>query len=151
VNLDGAIWTEVADVGLSRPALQILADHPELRMPSDEAVAAGAAPDAAWYEAEVRVTFGGWRNLHRLARPGATARIAGATHTTFMDVPFLPLDEASPLRNLPTAAIDPTRAWRITSDLLLAFFAQHVLGRSGPSLDSVIASSPEVESGPPPP
>ena len=31
-NLDGAIWTEVGTVGLPRPALQILADHPEFAL-----------------------------------------------------------------------------------------------------------------------
>ena len=34
-NLDGAIWTEVGTVGLPRPVLQILADHPEFALTRD--------------------------------------------------------------------------------------------------------------------
>jgi dienelactone hydrolase len=60
-NLDGALWTEVGRVGLDRPVLQVLAEHPQLAPSGAEAVAAGMASDAEAYEAEKAITFGGWR------------------------------------------------------------------------------------------
>jgi dienelactone hydrolase len=151
VNLDGAIWTDVATRAIPKPVLQVLADHPELELPPAQALAAGVAPDLAWYQAEQRVVFEGWRSVHRLAQPGATAHLAGATHTSFMDVPFLPVATDSPLRHLPDPAIEPSRVWRITSDLLATFLARHLLGHSGASLDRVMGARPEVTNSPPAP
>ncbi|MET0326252.1 MAG: hypothetical protein ABW219_13590, partial [Ilumatobacteraceae bacterium] len=71
-NLDGAVWTEVGTVGLPRPALQILADHPEFAMTGADAVAAGITADAAWHDAERMVARDGWRTIDRLASPGRT-------------------------------------------------------------------------------
>ena len=150
VNLDGAVWTEVATVGLLRPALQILADHPEFAMSGADAVRAGVFHDEAWFEAEKALTYGGWRAIDRLACPGRTVRIAGASHMSFMDISFLPIREDSPARGLrETTSIEPDRMWRITSDLLLAFFGEHLHGRPGPSLDDVSAAYPEIGVGPP--
>jgi hypothetical protein len=53
-NLDGALWTEVGRVGLDRPVLQVLAEHPQLAPSGAEAVAAGLATDAAAYETRRR-------------------------------------------------------------------------------------------------
>lgn len=97
-NLDGAIWTEIGTVGLRRPALQLLAEHPEFAMSGAEAVAAGMTSDEAWYDAEKALTFGGWRTIHEVAQLALTVQIAGASHMSFMDVPFLPLREESPVR-----------------------------------------------------
>jgi dienelactone hydrolase len=149
-NMDGAIWTEVGKLGLQRPALQLLAEHPEFAMSGTQAVEAGMSSDAAWYEAEKALTFGGWRTIHQLARPAHTVQIAGATHMSFMDVPFLPLRDDSPARTLLAAAsIDPRRMWRITSDVLRSFFAQHLDGVDSPILDNVTSDYPEITLGPP--
>jgi pimeloyl-ACP methyl ester carboxylesterase len=126
-HLDGALWTEVGRVGLDRPALQLLAEHPEFARSGADAVAAGAATDAAAYDAEKAITFGGWRTVHRRARPGYTMQIQGATHVSFMDVGLLPLPDGSPVKAMLAATrIDPRRMWRITCDVLLAFFATHL-------------------------
>jgi predicted dienelactone hydrolase len=149
VNLDGAIWTDVGTVDLERPALQVLAEHHEFDVPPEQAVAMGMAPDVRWFEAEKEITFGGWRNLHAHARPGYTVRIAGATHMSFMDVPFLPLvDGAAVGPMLAATSIDAGRMWRITSDLLLAFFARHFDGAAADLLDGPSPQYPEALFGP---
>ena len=86
VNLDGALWTEVGRIGLDRPAMQVLAEHREFAVTSEDAVKAGAAPNVDWFEAEKAITFGGWR-VQRRAQPGYTMQVGGATHLSFMDVP----------------------------------------------------------------
>ena len=44
-----------------------------------------------------------------------------------MDVPLLPLHDDSPVKPMLAATqIEPRRMWRITCDLLLAFFAHHL-------------------------
>ena len=149
VNLDGAIWTEVGKVGLERPALQVLAEHDEFAVSPDEAVTMGIAPSAEWFEAEKELTFGGWRTIHSLARPGYTVRIVGATHMSFMDVPFLPrIDGAAVEAMLAATTIDVRRMWRITSDLVLAFFARHFDGATTALLDGPNPQWPEAVFGP---
>jgi dienelactone hydrolase len=76
-NLDGASWTEVGRVGLNRPVLQVLAEHPEFAPSGPDAVAASLATDAPAYDAEKAVTFGGWRTVHEQGRPGYTVRVRG--------------------------------------------------------------------------
>jgi dienelactone hydrolase len=90
VNLDGAIWTDVGKLGLDRPALLVLAAHREFAVSPDDAVKAGMAPSTDWFVAEKAITFDGWRTVHERVRPGYTVRGAGATHLSFLDVPFLP-------------------------------------------------------------
>ena len=149
-NLDGALWSEVGRVGLDRPVLQVLAEHGEFAVTSEDAVSAGAAPNAEWFEAEKAITFGGWRNVQRLARPGYTVQVGGAGHVSFMDVPFLPVTDASIVKpGLDAISIQPDRMWRITCDLLLAFFARHLNGSAAPLLDAPAADYPELIVGPP--
>jgi len=115
--------------------LQVLAEHPEFDRSGSEAVAAGLATDAAAFDAEKAIAFGGWRTVHEQGRPGYTVQVTGATHLSFMDVPLLPLPGESPARAmLATTRIEPRRMWRITCDLLLAFFATHVRQEGVPSL-----------------
>ena len=126
-NLDGAVWTAVGRVGLPRPALQVLADHPEFDMSGDDAVRAGIASDAVWHDAERALAVDGWRAVDRLARPGRTVRIAGAGHMSFMDIPFLPLRPGSPVSGWSAAiTIEPTRMWQITTELLRDFFDRYL-------------------------
>ena len=151
VNLDGALWSDVGRVGLDRPALQVLAEHGEFAMAAEDAVKAGAAPNAAWFEAEKALTFGGWRTVQQRAQPGYTAQIGGATHISFMDVPFLPVTDASIVKPaLDATKIKPQRMWRITCDLLLAFFAKHLNGlAAAPPLEELADDYPELMIGPP--
>ena len=126
-NLDGALWTEVGRLGLDRPVLQLLAEHPEFALSAAEAVTAGAATDAAAYDAEKSITFDGWQTVHRQGRPSYTMQIQGATHVSFMDVGLLPLPAEGPLKAMLAATrIEPRRMWRVTCDVLLAFFATHL-------------------------
>ena len=149
VNLDGAVWSDVGTVGLDRPALQILAEHPEFSMKPTDAVTAGMAPDVEWFEAERAIAFDGWRRVHELASPGHTVRIAGATHLSFMDVPFLPqVDGAVVASMLAATTIDPARMWRLTGDLVLAFFARYLDQRPATVLDGPDPSRPELSYGP---
>ena len=78
-NLDGAIWTEVGTVGLPRPALQILADHPEFALTGADAVAAGIVTDPAWHDAERMLARDGWRN-RRSARQSRSHRAHRRLH-----------------------------------------------------------------------
>jgi predicted dienelactone hydrolase len=147
-NLDGALWTEVGSEGLDRPALQLLSEHPEFAMTGAEAVAAGLATDASEHEAERAIVLGGWRTLHERARPGYTVQIAGATHPSFMDLPFLPLRDGAAVRGMLAATrIEPRRMWRVTCDVLLAFFGRHLDGAPAPLLDGRAPDHPELVFG----
>jgi dienelactone hydrolase len=149
-NLDGALWSDVGKVGLSRPTLQVLAEHDEFNVTGEDAIKAGAAPNVEWFEAEKAITFGGWRNVQRLARPGYTVQVRGAGHVSFMDVPFLPVTDRSIVKPaLDAIKIEPNRMWRLTCDLLLAFFGKHLNGAAAPLLDSPTKDQPELIVGPP--
>ena len=149
VNLDGALWSGVGSVGVARPVLQVLTEHPEFEMTGEQAVAAGITQDAAWHDAERTLVYDGWRTVDRIGEPACTVQIAGASHMSFMDLPFLSVSDDSPARAmLRQTSIDPTRMWRITSDLLLAFFAEHRDGAPG-TIGAVIADAPELRLGPP--
>ena len=149
-NLDGALWSDVGQVGLDGPALQVLAEHGEFDRTAEDAVKAGAAPNVEWFEAEKAITFGGWRNVQQRAQPGYTVQVSGASHISFMDVPFLPVTDASIVKPaLDAIKIEPHRMWRVTCDLLLAFFARHLNGAAAPLLDGPAADYPELTAGPP--
>jgi pimeloyl-ACP methyl ester carboxylesterase len=150
VNLDGALWSGVGRVGLDRPATQLLAEHREFAVTAEDAVKAGAAPNVDWFEAEKEITFGGWRTVQQRAQPGYTVQVSGAGHLSFMDVPFLPVTDASIVKPaLAATNIEPERMWRITCDLLLAFFARHLNGAAAPLLDGPADVYPELTVGPP--
>jgi predicted dienelactone hydrolase len=136
VNLDGAIWTDLGKVGLDRPALQVLGEHREFAVSPEDAVKAGMAPSTEWFIAEKAITFDGWRTVDERARPGYTVRVAGASHLSFCDVPFLPHGaDAAVVAMLAATTIAPQRMWRVTSDAVLAFFAKHLDGRDTGLLD----------------
>jgi predicted dienelactone hydrolase len=121
-NLDGALWTEVGRSGLARPVLQLLAPHHEFDVTPDEAVKAGMAPDPDWFATEKAVTVGGWQTVDRTGRPAYSLQITGATHLSFMDLPFLPLGDDSPARGMLAATtIDPARMREVMTTLLVAF------------------------------
>ena len=150
-NLDGALWTEVGRVGLDRPVLQVLAEHPQLALSGAEAVKAGMATDAAAYDTEKAITFGGWRTVQQQGRPGYTVQVKGAGHLSFLDVGLLPSQGEGPVKAmLAVTSIEPRRMWRITCDLLLAFFATH-LGEAAtqPLLQGPSGDYPELSFGSP--
>jgi predicted dienelactone hydrolase len=148
VNLDGAIWSEVGSVGVARPVMQILTPHREFELTGEQAVAAGITQDPVWHDAERALAYRGWRTVDEHGRPASTIVIAGATHMSFMDLPFLPITETSPARMmLGQTTIDPTRMWRVTSDLLLAFVAEHRDG--APSALDAVLDAPEITVGAP--
>jgi hypothetical protein len=147
----GAAGPRSGRVGLNRPVLQVLAEHPEFAHSGAEAVAAGIATDAAACDAEKAITFDGWRTVHQQGRLGHPVRVRGATHLSFMDVPFLPLKGESPARAMLAATrIAPQRMWRITCDLLLSFSATHLRQAGMPSvLAGPSDDYPELSFGPP--
>jgi predicted dienelactone hydrolase len=145
VNLDGALWTDVARHGLDRPALQVLADHHEFDMAPGDAVKVGMAPSEDWFVAERETTFGGWRAMHERAQPGHTVRISGATHLSFLDVPFLPTTGEGPVvAMLSATTIEPSRMWRLCSDVVLAFFATYLDGAAPAVFDAPDPTRPEL-------
>jgi dienelactone hydrolase len=150
-NLDGALWTEVGRVGLERPVLQVLAEHPEFAPSGAEAVAAGVASDAEAFDAEKAIAFGGWRTVQQQGRPGYTVQVKGAGHLSFLDVGLLAVRGEGPVKAMLAAtSIEPRRMWRITCDLLLAFFATH-LGEAAtqPLLHGPSGDYPELSFGSP--
>ena len=150
-NLDGALWTEVGRVGLERPVLQVLAEHPEFAPSGAEAVAAGVASDAEAFDAEKAIAFGGWRTVQQQGRPGYTVQVKGAGHLSFLDVGLLAVRGEGPVKAMLAAtSIEPRRMWRITCDLLLAFFATH-LGEAAtqPLLQGPSGDYPELSFGSP--
>jgi Platelet-activating factor acetylhydrolase, isoform II len=149
-NLDGANWSEVGRVGLTRPVLQILADHSELQLPCKDQVEMGVYPTVAWCGAERTLMRGGWQTVHEQAQPGYGVLITGTGHASFLDLPFLPLvSDSRAAAGLAAVRINGLRAWRITCDYLLAFFAKHVLGTKAPLLDGAAAPYPEARFGAP--
>ena len=50
---------------------------------------------------------------------------------------------------LASVTIAPERMWRVTSDLVLAFFAQHLDGITSALLDGDTTAHPEVSFGAP--
>jgi hypothetical protein len=88
--------------------------------------------------------------VQQRAQPGYTAQIRGATHVSFMDVPFLPVMDASIVKPaIDATKIQPQRMWRITCDLLLAVVARHLNGAPAPVLDGLADEYPELTIGPP--
>jgi predicted dienelactone hydrolase len=140
VNLDGANWTEVGRTGLSQPAMLITVERPE----------AGPCPESDAYpaavcEADRVVTATGWQVVAETAQPSYTVTIAGASHLSFLDLPFLPARPGGMVdAGIQATTIDPIRMWRITSDYLLAFFAEHLNGASAPLLAGPTNDYPEV-------
>jgi hypothetical protein len=113
----------------------VLAPHHEFDAEPEEAVRAGMAPDAAWYAAERAITLEGWATIDRTGRPAHTVSITGATHLSFMDVPFLPIPPRSPAAAMLAATtIDPDRMLTVTNTLVVAFL-------TGADMTAALASS----------
>jgi dienelactone hydrolase len=125
VNLDGANWSEVGRVGLTKPAMLLICEHPELTGPVEDFVATGVYPSREWAEAERAIVLGGWDVIGRTARPGIRVDIPGGRHANFADVQFVGAADGSLLAGA-LGSIDPVEMWRVTCDQLLAFFEEHL-------------------------
>jgi hypothetical protein len=125
INLDGAIWTEVGTTGLTKPAMVVAAEHPEMLAPPEQLVAAGAFPSVEWCLEERRLLFDGWQRVADSGRPGIMHTIEGARHANFSDVQFVQLEENSPMRMV-LGPINPEAMWRRSSELLLEFLGSYL-------------------------
>ena len=128
VNLDGAIWSEVGRVGLPKPSLVLMTEHPELDEPVGALVAAGLYPSIEWGLAERAVVQRGWQVVAETGRPSEIVTISGARHVNFADLQFVGAPQGSLTQGV-IGSIEPVSMWRQTSDHLLRFFQEH-LGQS---------------------
>jgi hypothetical protein len=130
--------------------LQVLAEHPQFALSGAEAVAAGMANDVEAYATEKAITFGGWRTVQQ-GHPGYTVQVKGAGHLSFLDVGLLPVQGEGPVKAMLAAtSIEPRRMWRVTCDVLLAFFATHLQQAATPPLLAGPSDDyPELAYGPP--
>jgi dienelactone hydrolase len=150
VNLDGGLWTSVGSVGLDRPTLQIMAEHPEMVMPCEDAVRLGIYPSTEWCTVEQGLAVDGWQTVYERSQPGSAVLIRGSGHISFLDVPFLPIAPGSMLAGgLVGVRIDAQRAWRLICDYLLAFFSRYLDGAPAPLLDGPSDARPEAVLGSP--
>jgi dienelactone hydrolase len=123
VNLDGAIWTEVGETGLTKAAMVIAAQHPEMLAPPEDLVAAGAFPTVEWCLRERSYLFDGWQRV--VDSGGSLATIEGASHANFSDVQFVTMTDDSPMRRV-LGSVEPEAMWRQTSELLLEFYGKNL-------------------------
>jgi dienelactone hydrolase len=136
INLDGALWTDVGQVGLPRPVMQLVGSHHEFDVQPEEAVKAGMAPDPQWFITERAITFDGWLTVDRTGQPAHSVVVNGANHLSFTDAPFLP-----PAPNSPTAAllaasdISPADMLTVTNTLVVGFL-------TGSDMPAVLNSAP---------
>jgi predicted dienelactone hydrolase len=138
VNMDGIFWGKAAELGVPVPFLLLMSEHPPCR----EQVEFGIDVEQC-EAAEVRFQDG-WRTVQETAQPGYWVVIAGSRHGSYSDAPFLPArpEILGPL--LGGATIEPERMWRVTSDLLLAFFDAHLNGNPATVLHGPSPAYPEV-------
>jgi hypothetical protein len=139
-NLDGANWNAVGKVGLHKPALLIASEHLEYLQSCESLVKATGIGRVEQCEREKGILLDGWQRVYSTAQPGYAVTVQGARHTSFMNIPFLPVQAQSMFKPmLVSATIDSRRMWRITCDYLLAFFEKHLNHRDAPLLDGSVA------------
>ena len=140
VNMDGLFWGEAAETGVPVPFLLLMSEHrpcAEVAQLENVTVAQCEAVEALFAES--------WQTVRDTAQLGSWLIIEGSRHGSYSDAPFLPAG-AEILRALVGGAtIKPDRMWRVTSDLLLAFFNRHLHGTPAPLLTGPSAEYPEVQ------
>jgi hypothetical protein len=109
------------------------------------------ASDAAAFDTEKAIAFGGWRTVQQQGRPGYTVVVKGAGHLSFLDVGLLAVQGEGPVKAMLAAtSIEPRRMWRVTCDLLLGFFATHLhQAATPPMLAGPSGDYPELAFGSP--
>jgi hypothetical protein len=125
VNLDGANWSEVGRTGVSKPAMILAGEHPEMLAPAESMVAAGVFPTVEWCLEERAVLFDGWQIVVDTGRPGSMHTIEGARHANFADVQFASLPEDSSIRGV-LGPGEPRLIWSETCRRLLEFFGAYL-------------------------
>ena len=125
VSLDGGLWRRPDEVGAAMPLLQLFAEHPEHTDPVADVVARKQYATAAYAEEDRATTVGAWQALHDAARPGASARVTGATHTSLCDWPLLDLRSWSPARRTLAGVAGPA-VWATVAAAARTFLAAHV-------------------------
>jgi hypothetical protein len=146
-GLDAGLWRTPADVAPRVPFLQLFGEHPEYVAQPEDAVAQGFFTSADYAQRDRATSVGAWQALHERARPGHTALIDGATHTSFCDWPMLRLRRWSPARRA-LGGVSGPRVWAATSGALLAFLDRHVRGGET-DVAAPLAADPALRVGPP--
>jgi predicted dienelactone hydrolase len=140
LNMDGLFWGEAAETGVPVPFLLLMSAHrpcAEVAQFENVTVEQCEEIDALFAES--------WQTVRDTAQPGSWLVIEGSRHGSYSDATFLP-GGSEILRSLVGGAtIEPERMWRVTSDLLLAFFNTHLNGTPAPLLDGPSPEYPEVQ------
>jgi predicted dienelactone hydrolase len=140
VNMDGLIWGEAAETGVPVPFLLLMSeDQPCAEVARLENVTVETC------EGLKALFAASWQTVRDTAQPGSWLIIAGSRHGSYSDAPFLPAGAEILESLVGGATIEPERMWRVTSDLLLAFFDSHLNGTPAPLLDGPSATYPEVQ------
>ncbi|WPB75946.1 hypothetical protein KYC5002_44025 [Archangium violaceum] len=147
-NMDGGVWSAVAQEGLPRPLLELFAEHPEYVRPCAESVDQKAFTSVEYCEANREFAVDGWQRLYARARPGYSVQIRGAGHASFTDCGLLPLERGS-FASPALGTIEGHRMWRVLSDYLRAFFDRHLRDAPAPLLDGASPFYPEAVLAPP--
>jgi len=140
VNMDGLFWGQAVETGVPVPLLLLMSeDRPCAEVAQLENVTVETC------EAIEALFAASWQTVRDTAQPGSWLIIEGSRHGSYSDAPFLPAG-AEILRALVGGTtIEPDRMWRVTSDLLLAFFDRHLNGTPAPLLDGPSPEYPEVQ------
>jgi predicted dienelactone hydrolase len=140
VNMDGLVWGEAAETGVTVPFLLLMSeDQPCAEVAELENVTVETC------EGLEALFTASWQTVRDTAQPGSWLIIEGSRHGSYSDAPFLPAG-AEILRSLVGGTtIEPERMWRVTSDLVLAFFNTHLHGTPAPLLDGPSPEYPEVQ------
>jgi hypothetical protein len=140
VNMDGLIWGEAAETGVPVPFLLLMSeDRPCAEVARLENVTVETCE-------ELETLFAAsWQTVREAAQPGSWLIIAGSRHGSYSDAPFLPAGAEILESLVGGATIEAERMWRVTGDLLLAFFNAHLNGTPAPLLDDPSAAYPEVQ------
>jgi pimeloyl-ACP methyl ester carboxylesterase len=138
VSFDGGLWRAPESLSPTGPFLQLFGEDPEYTTSPNDSVRLGFFKRADYAEQDRATTVGAWQALHSRARPGYSAMVRGAAHTSFCDWPMLPLRTWSParraLRRLTGAGVGNT-----VTGALLTFLGKHVRGNEGDVLATLIA------------
>lgn len=146
-SLDGGLWRTPKSVSPSTPFLQLFGEHPEYAAAPEEAVRRGFYKSAEYAAEDQATTVGAWQALHANAKPGYSALVRGATHTSFCDWPMLSMRKWSPARRA-LQGVEGPAVWGAVAGALLAVLGVHVVGSEG-DVSRTLASSDRLMVGEP--
>jgi predicted dienelactone hydrolase len=132
IDIDGAIWGDVALGGLTKPALFIFSDRPILRLPVSE-----LSPDQkALMDALGRIRAGLPNRPNQLV-------LSGSSHYNFADSALLVEPHAGRFLGM-IGPIDPHRALDVTRRYIRAFFDTFLKGKPDKLLEGTSPEYPEA-------